>query len=98
MAGVSLRLRTLSRRSSLDAALAEGADPAEDPALALRAQQLTAPATRRAIAGTIRNLVNAAEEPGRPWTRGGLVPRCRTRMCWRPATSCWPSPGVCPGR
>src|SRR5439155_3836040 len=45
-----------------------------DPALALRAQQLTAPATRRTIARTIRNLVDAAGEPGRPWTRGGPRP------------------------
>ena len=63
MAVIPLRLRTLSRRASLDAALAEGADPSGDPLLALRAQQLTSPSTRQAIARTIRNLLDAADEP-----------------------------------
>jgi len=74
MAGVSLRLRTLGRRSRLDAALAEGADPTEDPALAVRAQQLIAPSTRRAIASTIRNVLEAAEEPRQSWRGGGPRP------------------------
>ena len=74
MAGVPLRLRTLGRRSNLDAALAEGADPADDPVLALRARQVTAPATCRAIASTIRNLIDAAEEPQYARSRGGPRP------------------------
>jgi hypothetical protein len=65
MAVLPLRLRTLSRRASLDAALAEGVDPCVDPLLALRARQLTSPATRQAIAHTIHNLLDAAEEPWR---------------------------------
>jgi hypothetical protein len=73
VAGVALRLRTFGRRSTLDAALAEGADPSDDPALALRAQQLTAPGTCRAIANTIRNLLDAAEEP-RQWSGGRPQP------------------------
>jgi hypothetical protein len=67
MAGVVLRIKTFGRRARLDAALAEGADPGADPALALRAQQLTEPATCRAIATTIHNLLDAAEEPRHAW-------------------------------
>src|SRR3954452_18218929 len=63
MPAMALRLMTLRRRAGLDAALAEGIDPARDPLLALRAQQLTSPPTRQAIARTIRNLLDAAEEP-----------------------------------
>ena len=51
------------QQAKLDAALAAGADPADDPALALRARQLTAQSTRDAIARTLRNLLDAAEEP-----------------------------------
>jgi hypothetical protein len=74
MAVIPLRLRALGQRSRLDEALAEGADPTQDPALALRASQLTAPATRRAIAKTIQNLVDAAEEPPDAWPIGGPRP------------------------
>ncbi len=57
-----LRLRVARRRTKLDRALAEGASPDADPALELRATQLTARSTRRAIAGTIADLLSAAEE------------------------------------
>jgi hypothetical protein len=50
-------------RCRLDAALADGADPGDDPALALRARALGAPRTRRRIAATIGDLLDAAEEP-----------------------------------
>lgn len=63
MAVIPLRLRTLTRRARLDAALAEGVDPCADPLLALRAEQLTSQPTRDAIARMIQNLVDAAEEP-----------------------------------
>jgi hypothetical protein len=63
MAVIPLRLRTLTRRARLDAALAEGVDPGADPLLALRAEQLTSHAVREAIARTIHNLIDAAEEP-----------------------------------
>jgi hypothetical protein len=62
MAVIPLRLRTLTRRASLDAALAEGVDPSADPLLTLRAEQLTSPSTRMAIARTIHNLIDAADE------------------------------------
>jgi hypothetical protein len=63
MTVVPLRLRALGRRATLDVALADGADPASDPLLGLRAEQLTSRATRHTIATTIRNLLDAAEEP-----------------------------------
>lgn len=69
-----LRVRTLGRRGRLDAELAAGADPSRDPALALRARQLCGDATRRAIATTIHNLLDAAEEPPEAWPACGSRP------------------------
>jgi hypothetical protein len=62
MASVIVRMRAFSRRFTLDAALADGVDPAADPMLALRARQLTSDSTRRALAGAIYNVLDAAEE------------------------------------
>src|SRR5437764_5170796 len=62
-----LRLDVWRRRSRLDSALAEGAQPDADPPLTLRARQLTRPSTLRAIAGTLRDLVDTAEEPAEAW-------------------------------
>jgi hypothetical protein len=62
---LKLRAQVLRRRARLDAALAEGVRPNGDAALALRARQLTAPATRRLVAGELRDLVQAAQA-GRP--------------------------------
>ncbi len=78
MAQVSLRMRVLRQRSRLDAALAAGADPTDDAALALRAHQLTTPASRRAVAGAIRNLIDACEEPRQAWGPGGPRPPLQT--------------------
>src|SRR5439155_20259442 len=47
---LELRLRVWRRRTRLDAALADGAAPTDEPALALRAEQLTRMPTRRSIA------------------------------------------------
>ena len=69
-----LRLRVWRQRPRLDAALADGADPADDPALSLRAEQLTQPSTRAAIACTIANILDAAEEPPEAWGRDGPRP------------------------
>lgn len=69
-----LRLAVWRGRARLDAALAEGRDPADDPALALRAVQLTKPSTRLALASTIRNLIDAAEEPPEAWSGGDCRP------------------------
>lgn len=83
MAVMPLRLRTLTRRASLDAALAEGVDPCSDPLLALRAEQLTSQPTRQAIARTIRNLLDAADEPwhgSRPPLQSGDVLAARDEL------------------
>lgn len=69
-----LRLRTVGQRGNLDADLAAGADPSRDPALALRARQLTGRATRGAIATTIHHLIDAAEEPPAAWPAQGPRP------------------------
>jgi hypothetical protein len=63
-----LKLDVSLHRTRLDRALAEGADPESDAALTFRARQLTSPATRHAIANTIKNLLDSAEEPPENWT------------------------------
>lgn len=63
MNDLMLRARTVARRSHLDAELAAGADPARDPALGLRARQLTGTVTRAAIATTIHHVLEDAERP-----------------------------------
>jgi hypothetical protein len=63
MTPMRLKLRVIRDRSRLDTALANGADPAGDPALTVRARALAAPRARRRLAGTIANLLDAAEEP-----------------------------------
>jgi hypothetical protein len=72
-----LRISTAGRRSQLDEELATGVDPSCTPALGLRARQLTSPSTRHAIAGTIRNLLAAAEEPPEAWPAHGSRPPLR---------------------
>jgi hypothetical protein len=61
----------------LDAALAAGVDPASDPALTLRADRLREPGTRKALANTLQNLLDAAEEPPSAWRRGDPRPPIR---------------------
>ncbi|HEY3188170.1 MAG TPA: hypothetical protein VGJ70_11890 [Solirubrobacteraceae bacterium] len=61
-AGLRLRWKVWRERARLDAALAAGADPALDRALALRARQLTDPTSRRAMANAISNVLDAADE------------------------------------
>src|SRR3954469_22915292 len=72
--GLRLRFRAWCRRGRLDAALAAGADPGADPALALRARQLTAASSRNALANTIRNVLDAVDEPPEMWAHGGPRP------------------------
>jgi len=69
-----LRFKVWRTRPRLDAELADGADPADDPALSLRAQQLTRRSTRAAIASAIANILDAAEEPPEAWGRDGPRP------------------------
>jgi hypothetical protein len=57
----------------LDRALATGAAPASSPALALRAERLVSPATRRDLARTLERVVGGASEPRTLGSR--LAPR-----------------------
>jgi hypothetical protein len=57
--------RVWLRRGALDRRIARGADTHESPQLARRARQLTSRRRRRRLAGGIRNLVHAAEQPVR---------------------------------
>jgi hypothetical protein len=72
-------LRVWRQRELLDTALADGAEPDEDAAIALRAHQLIDPRTRRSIAAAIRSLVDDAADPPRalgaepPLRRGALL-------------------------
>ena len=72
--GLRLRLRVWRERERLDAALAAGVDPDADPALARRARQLTEPSARRTMAGTVRTLLDVAEERPSFWGPEGPRP------------------------
>jgi hypothetical protein len=62
--GVS-RLEALLFRARLDSQLAGGADPDADPALAIRAHQLTRPRYRRRLAASVEHLVeDLGTDPG----------------------------------
>lgn len=62
MARFALWLKVLWSHRSLDAELALGIDPASDPALAMRAAQLSSPRHRRRLAEWIERLVGDSEE------------------------------------
>jgi hypothetical protein len=53
------------RRGALDYSLASGADPATSPELARRARKLASRRHRAGLAASVRNLIDAAEEPRR---------------------------------
>lgn len=57
------RLLALGEGRKLDAKLAAGADPDQDPMLAHRAARLTTSRSRRALAAAVRNLVARSERP-----------------------------------
>jgi hypothetical protein len=57
------RIYTVAHRHALTLTLAEGADPASRPELALRARQLTDRRHRRTIARTLRRIVEEAHRP-----------------------------------
>lgn len=59
------RMRAFLRRSSLDAALARGADPCESPALAYRAARLTSERSRERMAAWVADILVTAERPAR---------------------------------
>lgn len=57
------RIYTATHRRSLTLMLAEGANPAQHPELALRAEQLTGRSHRRAMARTLRRITAEAHRP-----------------------------------
>jgi hypothetical protein len=63
---VALRLRVRWNTAQLDAALADGADPAASKSLALRAQQLTDPRHRARIARSIDRVLELTERGAAP--------------------------------
>lgn len=58
----------LLKRGVLVRRLAEGASPVASPELSERAQQLTSARHRRGLACSVDNLIDAAEEPPRPYS------------------------------
>jgi hypothetical protein len=69
---LTLRLRTWWRRDRLDEELADGADPASTPELALRSTQLESRAVRARLANSIVELLGEAHGPNLgPFTRAG---------------------------
>jgi hypothetical protein len=73
------RVAARLRAARLDAALAAGADPDRDPALALRAQELTSPRRRRQLAGAIER-VAAVAVGARSAGVGEVAPEARARV------------------
>ena len=67
--------RVWLRRGSLDRSLAAGAHPAASPELSWRARQLASRRYRCGLAASIRNLIEAAEEPPRGFSSAVPVQR-----------------------
>ncbi len=65
---LSVRGRVFLQRGSLVRRLAAGASPSDSPELARRAQQLCSPRHRRGLATSLERVLDAAEEPPRPYT------------------------------
>jgi hypothetical protein len=61
---LGLRIRVLCRRRRLDTMLAEGADPAASPELALRSRRLTSEPYRRVLADSLDEVLCVAEGRG----------------------------------
>jgi len=61
-ASVKLRLRVYATRGALDRQIASGRPVLSTPPLALRAQQLTEPCTRRQVARALRRIVDYADQ------------------------------------
>lgn len=76
--GVLAGLRVRCHHSSLDRRLAAGVDPAGDPDLRRRAEQLTDGDARRRIAAVLDRLLDEAASPPAPFS--SKVPLARTAI------------------
>ena len=65
---LSVRGRVFLQRASLAGRLAAGASPSDSPELARRAEQLRSPRNRRILATSLERVIDAAEEPPRPYS------------------------------
>ena len=65
---LSVRGRVFLQRASLAGRLAAGASPSDSPELARRAEQLRSPRNRRILATSLEGVIDAAEEPPRPYS------------------------------
>ena len=63
----------------LDRRLAEGADPAGDPLLTLRAQRLVTPAARAIAAAGLENVVATVQKPNTPFSAAVPIRRGAVR-------------------
>jgi hypothetical protein len=70
---LGLRMRVWSGGLGLDRRLAEGASPANSPELALRAEQLMADRSRRALSSALIAAVNAVGRPRGPWAAAAPI-------------------------
>jgi hypothetical protein len=74
---LSVRGRVFLQRASLAGRLAAGASPSDSPELARRAEQLRSPRNRRILATSLERVVDAAEEPPRPYSSSVPAPARR---------------------
>jgi hypothetical protein len=65
---LGLRVRVWAQALELDRQLADGVAPTSSPELILRAHQLASARSRRALAGGLTRVVDAAARPREPWT------------------------------
>jgi hypothetical protein len=77
-ARVSDRVLARLRARRLDLALAEGAPPEQNAAVALRARRLIDPSNRRSMAETLRRMLRESREDY--WISHAHVPPCRARV------------------
>jgi hypothetical protein len=73
-----VRGRVFLQRGALARRLAAGASPADSPELARRAEQLRSPRNRRVLARSLERVIEAAEEPPRPYS--AAVPLMRATI------------------
>lgn len=84
-ASLGLQLKVYMTRAKLDRQIASGHPDVVDPPRALRARQLTAPDTRRDIAGSLRNIMDYADRRGSQPIISAVVVEPRAVRCGRRA-------------